>query len=153
MSLLMSRIISAPLLAGGLLVGICLPNLFAQQAFQPVGPPVQVGDVYYSLPAGSLSLIQPLDPKGAMTLGLSFDGIDFLGSNCQCLPPDTNAAVGNNFVVETVNVQIRVFDRDHGGNPAQRTARHIFRGVLWRRPICGVRRQRGPLVRFGLRQY
>jgi hypothetical protein len=25
----------------------------------------------------------------------SYDGIDFLGSNCSCLPPDTNAAVGN----------------------------------------------------------
>jgi hypothetical protein len=30
------------------------------------------------------------------------------------LPPDTNAAVGNNFVVETVNVQIRIFDKATG---------------------------------------
>ena len=44
----------------------------------------------------------------------SYDGIDFLGSNCGCLPPDTNAAVGNNFVVETVNVQIRIFNKNTG---------------------------------------
>lgn len=44
----------------------------------------------------------------------SYDGIDFLGSNCGCLPPDTNAAVGNNFVVETVNVQIRIFNKTTG---------------------------------------
>lgn len=44
----------------------------------------------------------------------SYDGIDFLGSSCGCLPPDTNAAVGNDFVVETVNVQIRIFDKATG---------------------------------------
>ena len=49
-----------------------------------------------------------------MRLGQSYDGIDSLGSNCGCLPPDTNAAVGNNFVVETVNSQMRVFDKTTG---------------------------------------
>jgi hypothetical protein len=52
-------------------------------------------------------------PAGAIILQ-SYDGIDFRGSNCGCLPPDTNAAVGNNFVVETVNVQIRIFDKATG---------------------------------------
>jgi hypothetical protein len=47
-------------------------------------------------------------------IGQSFDGVDFLGSNCFCLPPDTNAAVGNNFVVETVNLQILIIDRTTG---------------------------------------
>ncbi|MDH4073686.1 MAG: PPC domain-containing protein, partial [Gammaproteobacteria bacterium] len=47
-------------------------------------------------------------------LGIGFEGIDFLGSNCGCLPPDTNAAVGGNWVVETVNTQIRVFDKTTG---------------------------------------
>jgi hypothetical protein len=47
-------------------------------------------------------------------IGQSYDGIHFLGSNCGCLPPDTNAAVGNNFVVETVNIQIRIFDKTTG---------------------------------------
>jgi hypothetical protein len=33
---------------------------------------------------------------------------------CGCLPPDTNAAVGNSYVVETVNVHIIVFDKNTG---------------------------------------
>lgn len=44
----------------------------------------------------------------------SFEGIDALESGCGCYPPDTNAAVGNDFVVETVNVRMRVFDRVTG---------------------------------------
>jgi hypothetical protein len=52
--------------------------------------------------------------QGRQIINQSFDGVDFLGSNCGCLPPDTNAAVGNKFVVETVNVQIRVFDKANG---------------------------------------
>jgi hypothetical protein len=51
---------------------------------------------------------------GGVQIGQSYDGIDFLGSNCGCLPPDTNAAVGNNFVVDTVNLQIRIFDKSTG---------------------------------------
>jgi hypothetical protein len=46
----------------------------------------------------------------AVTVTNSFDGIDFNGSNCGCLPPDTNASVGNGFVAETVNIQYRVFN-------------------------------------------
>jgi hypothetical protein len=45
-------------------------------------------------------------------LGQSYDGINFFDSGY--LPPDTNAAVGNNFVVETVNVQVRIFDKTTG---------------------------------------
>ena len=47
---------------------------------------------------------------GRNILGPGFEGINFIGSNCGCLPPDTNAAVGNNFLVETTNFQIRIFD-------------------------------------------
>jgi hypothetical protein len=50
-----------------------------------------------------------LKPSG-LTIGQSFDGIDFLGSNCDCLPPDTNVAVGNGFVAEAVNTQFRVWN-------------------------------------------
>ena len=56
---------------------------------------------------GALGSIQ--NPSGAV-LGTTIEGIDFNGSNCGCLPPDTNAAVGNGFVAETVNVQFRVWD-------------------------------------------
>ena len=64
----------------------------------------QSGD---SKQGGALGYV--LNPNGA-TLGTTIEGIDFNGSNCGCLPPDTNAAVGNGFVAETVNVQFRVWD-------------------------------------------
>jgi len=44
----------------------------------------------------------------------SYEGIDFNDSNCGCLPPDTNAAVSGNYVVETVNLEIRIFDKVTG---------------------------------------
>lgn len=47
-------------------------------------------------------------------IGQNIDGINFLGSNCGCLPPDSNAAVGSNFIVETTNLQLRVFDKTIG---------------------------------------
>src|SRR5947209_5964710 len=85
-------------------------NLFAQRV--PVGPPVSAASQYFSLPTGPLPDAQSRVPSrlASVPIGLSYDGIDFLGSNCGCLPPDTNAAVGNNYVIETVNVQIRIFD-------------------------------------------
>jgi len=103
------------------------PNLFGQ-SMVPVGPPVPVGNQQPSVPLGPLGparnqplvpgLVPQLSPNasrnGGVQLGQSYDGVDFLGSNCFCLPPDTNAAVGNNFVVETVNIQIRVFDKTTG---------------------------------------
>jgi len=46
-----------------------------------------------------------------VTLGSSFEGIDFDASSCGCFPPDPNAAVGGNYVVEVVNTQIRIFDK------------------------------------------
>jgi hypothetical protein len=49
-----------------------------------------------------------------ITLGVNFEGITGSGSSCGCLPPDTNAAVGNNFIVETVNTQIRIFNKTTG---------------------------------------
>ncbi len=52
------------------------------------------------------------DPSGVSLLN-TFEGLDALGSGGY-RPPDTNAAVGNNFVVETVNIQIRIFDKTTG---------------------------------------
>jgi hypothetical protein len=110
----MTQRISARLLAGGLLVGICLTSaakLSAQPTFVPVGPPTQVAIPLYSSPISPRAAVQPGPVNGGVEVGLSFDGIDYTGSNCGCIPPDTNAAVGNNYVVETVNVQVRVFDK------------------------------------------
>jgi len=104
-----------PLLSAGLLVGIFQSGtLLAQHV--PVGRPAQVGPIQSAastlLPFTSTSVQAPVG-KGVQ-IGQSYNGIDFLGSNCGCIPPDSNAAVGNNFVVETVNVQIRVFDKTTG---------------------------------------
>jgi hypothetical protein len=104
-------------LSGGLLVGICqsgIATLFAQHV--PVGPPVpvQVGNLSNPAPSGILPLPPAPAQDPGVQLGQGYDGVDFLDSHCGCLPPDTNAAVGNNFVVETVNTQIRVFDKTTG---------------------------------------
>ncbi len=92
-------------------------NAFAEGAnFAPVGPPQAVSRNSLVLPTRPLLRFnRPAIPKnGGVRVGQSFDGIDFLGSNCGCLPPDTNAAVGNGFVVETVNVEMLVADKNTG---------------------------------------
>jgi hypothetical protein len=104
-----------PVLALGLLCGLAFASttLFAQRV--KIGPPVGVGSQAPSVPTGALPAAGPKAPSGGgVTIGQSYDGIDFNGSNCGCLPPDTNAAVGGNFVMESVNVQVRVFDRTTG---------------------------------------
>ncbi len=50
-----------------------------------------------------------VNPSGAF-LATTIEGIDANGSDCGCEPPDTNAAVGNGFVAETVNMDFRVWD-------------------------------------------
>ena len=67
------------------------------------------------LPQGPLPPPPAPDARnGGVGIVQSYDGVDFLGSNCGCLPPDTNAAVGKSYVVETVNSQIRAFDKTTG---------------------------------------
>jgi hypothetical protein len=93
-------------------------NLFAQEVPPtrvPVGPPVRFGPGNYSLPHAAVPAVHPQSAaNGGVQISFSYDGIDFNGSNCDCLPPDTNAAVSNSFVVETVNVQLRVFGKNTG---------------------------------------
>jgi hypothetical protein len=85
-------------------------TLFSQQV-SPVGPPVPIQNLAPSIEG----LPEPFDLNtssaipGGVIIGQTYEGIDFLHSDCSCLPPDTNAAVGNNFVVETVNFHIRIF--------------------------------------------
>jgi hypothetical protein len=88
-------------------------NLFAQ-ARVPVGPPGAPGN-HFTLPTGPLPAPKLAPPPSlSIHIGQSYDGIDFNGSNCGCLPPDTNAAVGGNYVAEAVNIQFRVFDKTTG---------------------------------------
>jgi protocatechuate 3,4-dioxygenase beta subunit len=63
---------------------------------------------------GTNGVLGAIDPGGNVAVGKNIEGIDFNGSSCGCLPPDTNAAVGGNYVVEPVNVQIRVYDKTTG---------------------------------------
>src|SRR6516225_9084299 len=109
-------------------VAMLATNLFAQSPVRvPVGPPVAVSNQHLTLPRGPLPPALTQAPKGSgLHIGQSYDGIDFLGSNCGCLPPDTNAAVGNNFVVETVNLQIRVFDKTTGVRLLDEPLRTLF---------------------------
>ncbi len=102
--------------AVALTCGLALTStaLFAKEAARMATAPVLVQDYQPSVP-------QPVsDPMGIAYSGdrqvirQSYDGIDYLGSNCGCLPPDSNAAVGNGFVIETVNFQIRIFDKTMG---------------------------------------
>jgi hypothetical protein len=92
-------------------------SLFAQSRV-PVGRPESAWSHSPSVARGPLPQVLPQVPQvpqgGGVQIGQSYDGFDFLGSNCNCLPPDTNAAVGNDYVVETVNLQIRIFDKTTG---------------------------------------
>lgn len=97
---------------GSAAAGILTCNVaFAEDSTAPT--PYDPNDIV--LPQAPLFATPAPGPRnGGVGIVQSYDGIDFLGSNCGCLPPDTNAAVGNSYVVETVNVQIRVFDKTTG---------------------------------------
>jgi len=62
----------------------------------------------------------------------SYDGIDFLISDCLCYPPDTNIAVGNDYVVETVNKQMRIFDKRTGTRLLDEPLRLVLGNALFR---------------------
>lgn len=84
-------------------------------SFVPVGLPAPLDFKKMILPKAPLPPVTRKGSKhGGVNIRQSYDGINFLDSSCGCLPPDINAAVGNNFVVETVNVQLRVFDKTTG---------------------------------------
>jgi hypothetical protein len=82
--------------------------------FVPVGSPVSSLDVPAAIQQPFSGPIKKPSTAGQKILRRSLEGIDYIGSNCGCLPPDTNAAVGNGFVVETVNFQIRIWNKTLG---------------------------------------
>ncbi len=89
-------------------------TLFTQQApAQTPTAPVPADSVPLADPDPGFQLAKPPSSAGGQIIRQSFEGISYLGTRV-FIPPDTNAAVGNDFVVETVNVQIRVFDKASG---------------------------------------
>jgi len=117
-----------------LLCGLALASttVSAQQSsaddwqFVPVGPPVSYLDSPRALQQPFFGPINRPSAAGQEILRRSLEGIDFIGSNCGCLPPDTNAAVGNDFVIETVNVQIRIWNKTMGNILFDETLAQIF---------------------------
>jgi hypothetical protein len=100
-------------MAATLVCALTFPStpLFAEQFAPTVPVPVQTFSPSAQEPlADPITGLQSGHP-GGVQIGQSYDGVNFLGSNCGCLPPDTNAAVGNTFVVQTVNSRIRIFDK------------------------------------------
>src|SRR5262252_5752384 len=105
-------------MAIGLVCGLIFTstNLLAQTTARvPIGRPTSAYGHAPLVPSGPTPLLPSKAPTGGgLAIGQSYDGIDFLGSNCSCLPPDTSAAVGNTQVMETVNLDLRVFDKTTG---------------------------------------
>lgn len=90
-------------------------TVFAQQA---AGPQPTVHEPIPNRPPAMqrpvFGAIQQSFTARSKILRQSYEGIDSTGSSCFCLPPDTNAAVGKDFVVETANTQIRIFNKSSG---------------------------------------
>ncbi len=65
---------------------------------------------------GTNGVLGASTPGGTLVVGNTFQGIDFSSPNnpCGCIPPDTNAAVGPTQVIETVNQEIRVYNKATG---------------------------------------
>ncbi len=61
--------------------------------------------------------LEPLEERSlpSITVVSGFDGLDFNSSQCNCVPPDTIAAVGSSHVIETPNSAITITDKS--GNP------------------------------------
>ncbi len=95
------------------------------------------GATFELKPNGTQQTAQPITgngvlgaatPGGTLVIGNTFQGIDFASPNnpCGCLPPDTNAAVGPTQVIETVNEEIRVWDKTTGATVLDESLASFF---------------------------
>jgi sugar lactone lactonase YvrE len=66
-----------------------------------------------ALPSSGAALGAVFVPKG-VTVGSQFEGLSFADTNCGCIPPDTNGAVGPTQVIETTNTALRIYDKATG---------------------------------------
>jgi streptogramin lyase len=67
-------------------------------------------DINATMGDGTGGAIGAIHGHSPANLGAGFDGIDYLGSSGG-IPPDTVAAVGEQYIVEAVNSQIRITDK------------------------------------------
>jgi len=74
------------------------------QASKAGGPNVAKGTA-----PRSAAPVRPLIPP--TTVNANFTGINQTNSNCGCQPPDVNAAVGQNEIVEAVNLRMQVYSK------------------------------------------
>src|SRR5205085_7334333 len=93
-----------------------LPTSFATNAWNH-GPLLRNGQFSGSqLPSAPASGQKPGAPGVPQApepriVATGFNGIGLSTSNCGCAPPDVNAAVGPNDIVETVNLEFAAYDK------------------------------------------
>src|SRR5262249_16388257 len=58
--------------------------------------------------------VEALEDRVTPTVLSGFDGMNFLDSVNGYVPPDTDMAVGPQYVIETVNAQIQFYDKTSG---------------------------------------
>ncbi|HUS17324.1 MAG TPA: S-layer homology domain-containing protein [Chloroflexia bacterium] len=75
----------------------------------------------------------------------NFDGINFLTGGCNCAPPDTNADVGPNHVVETVNSSYAVYNKTGTQLQAPRDVNTLWSGFGG---ACETRNDGDPIVKY-----
>lgn len=66
-------------------------------------------------------------PVGPKIVENGFNGIDLGTADCGCQPPDSNATIGPNAILETVNLEFAVYDKS--GNLQFRTSLNNFLGT------------------------
>lgn len=69
----------------------------------------------------------PPATPGAVSIDTRFDGIGLGTSDCGCEPPDSNATIGPNDILETVNLEFAVYDKT--GHLLFRTSLNNFLGT------------------------
>ncbi len=65
------------------------------------------------LPSSGTAVGAVFQPPG-VSVGKYLEGMSFSDTNCGCIPPDTNDAVGPTQVVEAINTEVRVYDKTTG---------------------------------------
>ena len=65
--------------------------------------------------------------SGPLALTNAFDGVSLPNASCGCQPPDVNATVGPNHIVEAVNLSLAVYSKS--GTQLQNTGLNTFLGT------------------------